>query len=132
MALGAWSAAAQTNATLLIHSGDFTGKPQAVRSFALFPVTNLVPATNSLGLVTGDFVSGLTDTSGNATLTNVLAGTYRLEFRGTTLTTTNYLLIPTTTNTINARDWVTLYPTGLGFLMYEEAGVLGGRLTFEP
>ncbi len=125
-------AGAQTNATLQIFAGDFTSSPQAARRFALFPVPNLVAPTNAIGLVTGDYVGGITDTNGNATLTNVPAGTYRLEFHGTTVTTTNYLLLDGSTNFVYARDRVTLYPTGLGFLLYEEAGVVGGKLLFEP
>lgn len=111
---------------------DAFGRPQALRRFTLRPVPNLYPATNNLGEITGDFFGGVTDTNGNATVTNVTSGTYQRVMYGPTLNTTNYYQFPATTNTLNARDWVTLYPTGLGFILYEEGGVQGGRILFEP
>jgi hypothetical protein len=119
-------------ATVTFHVQDPFGRALPLRRVSLQPVVNMLPATNGVGQVTGDYLVFATDASANATVTNVTAGTYRQVTFGPTVTTTNYLLIPATTNTIAAKDWVTLYPTGIGFIMWEEAGVVGGRIRFEP
>lgn len=125
---------AQNAATNTVHFffQDSFGRPQALRKFTLQPVPNLFPATNNLGQITGDFISANTDASGNCTVSNVTAGTYRQVFYGPTVASTNYLLIPDTTNSIEARAFITVYPSGLGFILYTEAGVTGGRITYEP
>lgn len=119
-------------ATVNFYLQDAFGRPLKLARVALQPVPNLYPATNNLGQITGDSLSFFISTNATATVTNVTAGTYRQITFGPSATTTNYLLIPTTTNTINARDWVTIYPTGIGFILYEEAGTVGGRILFEP
>lgn len=110
---------------------DAFGRPQPNRKFTLQPVPNLSPATNNLGQITGDAITANTDTNGNCTLTNVQIGTYREVFFGPTVATTNYLLIQST-NTVNAKDVITVYPAGLAFILYDESGTVGGRIVWEP
>lgn len=115
------------------HLQDSFGRSIPNARVILTPVPNLSLSTNGAGQITGDFILFRTDTNANATVTNVAApATYRQVTFGPSTITTNYLQIPSSTNAVNAKDWVVPYPTGLGHILYEEAGVVGGRILTEP
>lgn len=107
--------------------GDFTAAPQGLKRFVLYPV--VLDSSNNVQLVTRDRISAQTSTNGCLTLTNVQCGMYRSELFGTSITTTNLFQFPCTNGLVNAKDWQV---QGAGYLLYEEGGVVAGKLLFEP
>lgn len=107
--------------------GDFTATPKGLKRLWFYPV--VVDSSNNVQLVTRDRISILTGTNGSVTITNVQVGTYRSELFGTSSITTNLFEIPATNGVISAKDWQI---QGTGFLLWEEAGVPGGKILFQP
>ena len=80
------------------------GQGQAVREVSLFPVA--VRASGAYGLVVQDKVTKPTGLAGSVTFSNLLDGGYRVEFKGSTLTSTQYFQFPDTNGLINATNYV--------------------------
>lgn len=127
-ALSAAAAFAADTVDVQFVVGDFTSSPQTVKRITLYPVS--INASNATQLVTGDRRIITTDAAGSALFTNVMCGTYRSEIFGTSIVTTNLFHFPCGTNgVVNAKDWQI---QGQGFLMWEEAGVIGGQIQMQP
>ena len=107
--------------------GDFTAAPQGLKRFTLYPV--VLDSSNNVQLVTRDRISVLTDSNGVVTLTNLQCGMYRSELFGTSITTTNLFRFPLTNGLVSAKDYQV---QGAGYLLFEEGGVVVGKLLFEP
>jgi len=104
-------------AHVIFNFEDYTTEPHWVRRFVLYPVGQF---TNGAGaMITRDWVSRNTGTNGSTTISNVYGWTYRGEFYGRNIVTTNYFTFPVTNGLINASHYVgsaTNQP-GLGYTM---------------
>jgi len=79
--------------------------PQGGRDFFLYP--ECIRAVNPLGLTTRDRLYRAIGTNGSVTVSNLVWGDYRGEFRGTYTTTTNWFSIAETdTGLVNATNLV--------------------------
>src|ERR1035438_5737642 len=96
-------ALAQSNQVVFSY-GDFTQTPQTVRKIFLYPL--YLPGVNPAGMTTLDRRTVLTDTSGVAVVTNMLAGLYRGEFQGVWSPTTNWFTVPATNGLVWASNCV--------------------------
>ena len=98
------SALAASGADVVFPFQNVQNQGQAVHEVSLFPIA--VPAAGASGLVVKDKVTKPTGLAGSVTFSNLLDGSYRVEFRGTSLTSTQYFYFPATNGMINATNYV--------------------------
>lgn len=112
--------------------GDFTSTPATAKRLTLYPVS--IASSNLVELITADRIVATTTGAGSATVTNMMCGYYRSELMGTSITTTNYFYFPcgTLTGQVNAKDFQWNPKPGIGAILWEENGIAGGRILFEP
>ena len=82
---------AQTNVVVFSY-GNFAQVAQVGRVIMLYPL--YLNSVNPAGITTLDQGPIVTGADGTASATNMLAGLYRGEFKGTRQTTTNWFTIP--------------------------------------
>ena len=94
----------QSNQVIFSYA-DFSQTVQTGRKLYLYPLW--LSATQPAGLTTRDRRTAVTDLTGQAVLTNMLAGLYRGEFQGVWQPTTNWFTVwPTNTGTVWASNLV--------------------------
>ena len=82
--------------------GDFSQAKQALRPLLVYPI--VVSATNTAGITTRDRISRITGLDGTVTISNIMPGWVRAEFRGVWMTSTNWFVIPDTNGLVLASD----------------------------
>ncbi len=96
--------AALTNAPdVYFNYEDFTMQPASVRQIYIYPLSW---QKDGSAIATLDRLSLPTGTNGSTTVSNMLAGSYRVEIKGIYTTTTNWLNVPSTNALINAADYI--------------------------
>lgn len=83
---------------------DFTTTASGVRRVQITPIQ--APWTNSSGFVVGDRKVYTNNAAGSLIISNMAAGSYRVDFIGPWTTTSITNSIPETTNFISAKDYV--------------------------
>jgi hypothetical protein len=97
------------SANVFISAEDFTQTPFALRKITLTPLFDY--SVDGLNIVTADRLTQTADTSGDVTFSNVISGTYELEFHGSYKTTKIPIQV-SGTGTLNAVNLIGAY-TGL-------------------
>lgn len=101
----AWLAVSGNAATVQFNLSDFAANPLSIRTVRITPVQSSQGSGTTV--ITGDAISYSTDTNGTFTVTNIAAGSYKVEAIGGNIATTFYILAPTNQTTMSAAGLLT-------------------------